>query len=150
MLSVGQLRVRLVLDHALRERTTSLAVWMAACLVICTVAGVTGAIATPWVPQVASGVAFLLGMMLWIFSIRSAREIVRDYRDRLLLSGDVFFTALRGDYEEGLRLFFREYAQGLESVKQSVFRYEAAVQPLLQRWNERFLEIKAIEQEMAE
>ena len=150
MLSVGQLRVRLVLDHALRERTTSLAVWMAACFFMCTIAGVTGALGTPWVPQVASGVTFLLGMMLWIFSIRSAREIVRDYRDRLLLSGDVFFAALRGDYEEGLRLFFREYAQGLESVKQSVFRHESAVQPLLQRWNERFLEIKTIEQEMAE
>lgn len=83
-----------------------------------------------------------------MYAVRTAREMVDDYRDRLLRSGDVFFSALRGDYEEGLRLFFREYAQGLQSVRVSLVQRENALQPYLQRWNELFLKIKAIEQEM--
>jgi hypothetical protein len=45
-------------------------------------------------------------------------------------------------------LFFREYAQGLESVRVSLARRENGLQPDLQRWNDLFLKIKAIEQEM--
>jgi hypothetical protein len=148
--NVGQLRVRGVLDAILRERNASLSVWIGLCSVMLIIAGVTGALWIPWVPQVASAVAFVLFVFLAVFCVRSAREIVSDYRNRLLLSADVFFTALRGDYEEGLRMFFRQYAQGLESVRKTLVQRGATVQPLLQRWNELFLEIKAVEQEMAE
>lgn len=149
-LNVGQLRVRGALDNALRERNASLSTWMGLCCLMLMIAGVTGGLAIAWVPEVSLALVLLLFVLLTIFCVRSAREIVSDYRSRLLLSSEVFFTALRGDYEDGLSLFFRHYAQGLESLRKALAQRGSSFQPLMQRWNDRFLDIKAIEQEMAD
>lgn len=148
-LSIGQLRVRGVLGGALRQRNEGLSMWMMLFLVAVIGAGICGGLFLPWLPLLLSGLALFFWICLSVFAVRSAREMVFDYRDRLLRSGEVFFAALRGDYEEGLRLFFREYAQGLQSVRVSLVQRENALQPYLQRWNELFLKIKAIEQEMS-
>jgi len=148
-LSIGQLRVRGVLGGALRQRNEGLSMWMMLFLVAVIGAGICGGLFLPWLPLLLSGLALFFWICLSVFAVRSAREMVYDYRDRLLRSGEVFFAALRGDYEEGLRLFFREYAQGLQSVRVSLVQRENALQPYLQRWNELFLKIKAIEQEMS-
>lgn len=147
-LSIGQLRVRGVLGGSLRLRNEGLSMWMILFLLTVIAAGICGGLFLPWLPLVLSGLAFFFWICLSVYAVRTAREMVDDYRDRLLRSGDVFFSALRGDYEEGLRLFFREYAQGLQSVRVSLVQRENALQPYLQRWNELFLKIKAIEQEM--
>lgn len=149
-LNVGQLRVRGALDHSLRKRNSSLSAWMGLCSVLLITAGVTGGLAIGWVPQIFVGLAFFVLVLLVLFCVSSAREIVSEYRSRLLLSADVFIAALRGDYEEGLSLFFRQYAQSLESVRKALAQRGSSFHPLMQRWNERFLEIKAIEQEMAD
>jgi len=148
-LSIGQLRVRGVLGGALRQRNEGLSMWMMLFLVAIIGAGICGGLFLPWLPLLLSGLALFFWICLSVFAVRSAREMVDDYRDRLLRSGEVFFAALRGDYEEGLRLFFREYAQGLQSVRVSLVQRENALQPYLQRWNELFLKIKAMEQEMS-
>ena len=74
--------------------------------------------------------------------------MVEDYRERLLRGADQFLFSLRGDYEEGLRTYFREYAQGLQGIRESLSQRESALHPYSQRWNDLFLKIKAIEQEM--
>jgi ABC-type multidrug transport system fused ATPase/permease subunit len=148
--AVSQLRLRMNLDHAIRERNGSLAVWMGMGGVVWSIAGIVGAFAIPWLPQIASVIASLLWLLAILFSIRSARTIVGEYRNRLNLSADLYFTALRSEYQEGLRLFFRQYSIGLEGVKQSVSQRSASAHTWAQRWRECFLVIKTIEQEMSE
>lgn len=146
--SIGQLRVRGVLGGSLRQRSQVLSMWMILFLLAVIGAGICGGLFLPWLPWIFTGLALFFWICLSVYAVRSAREMVDDYRDRLLRSGEVFFAALRGDYEEGVRLFFREYAQGLQSVRVSLVQRENALQPYLQRWNDLFLKVKAIEQEM--
>jgi hypothetical protein len=80
--------------------------------------------------------------------MQSGKEIVSEYRERLLNSGDTFVSALRGQYEEGLRLFFQDYALGLEAVRKHLAKQKQQLAPRLERWNGLFLGLKAIEQEL--
>ena len=78
----------------------------------------------------------------------SRREIVRTFRERLLDTCGSFANALRGDYEEGLRVLFQDYAGCLKDVRRHVANGKLALEPQLQRWNTLFLSLKAIEQEL--
>lgn len=148
MRCVRQLRVRGALVDALRQRNAGLSVWMTLMLLCLIVAGLAGGFYVPWVPWIAASLAGIFSIGLTILALRTAREMVEDYRERLLRSGDQFLASLRGDYEEGLRSFFREYAQGLQGIRKSLSQRESALLPYSQRWNDLFLKIKAIEQEM--
>jgi hypothetical protein len=112
-------------------------------------AGTCGIIGIPLVPLILLMLALLCSGVLVLLTLQSGREIVHDYRDRLINSGESFASALRGDYEEGLRLFFRDYANGLEMVRKHLVTQKTALQPRLQRWNGLFLALKAIEQDIS-
>jgi hypothetical protein len=146
--SVGQLRVRGLLFDALRQRHAGFAMWMAMILVSLIVAGLAGGMYVPWIPIIASAVAGCFAVGLVMLSVRTARDMVDDYRGSLQRGADPFLSSLRGDYEEGLRGFFREYAHSLQRIRQALARRENALQPYSQRWNELFLKIKATEQDM--
>lgn len=146
--SVGQLRVRGVLVDALRQRNAGLSMWMTLMLLSLMVAGIAGGFYVPWIPLIAASLAGLFSICLSILAMRTARDMVEDYRERLLRGADQFLFSLRGDYEEGLRTYFREYAQGLQGIRESLSQRESALHPYSQRWNDLFLKIKAIEQEM--
>ena len=146
---IGNLRIRGVLDLALRQRNASLRLVMILSLLLLIAAGTCGVIGIPWVPLILLSTALLCAGVLVVLTIHSGREIVHDYRDRLFNSGDNFASALRADYEEGLRLFFRDYANGLEMVRKYLVTKKTAMQPRLQRWNGLFLALKAIEQEIS-
>ena len=55
---------------------------------------------------------------------------------------------LHADYEEALRAVFRDYAAALDHVRTHLAREKLAVEPLQRRWQELFLTLKAIEQEL--
>ena len=148
MRSVGQLRVRGVLVDALRQRNAGLSMWMTLMLLSLMVAGIAGGFYLPWIPLIAASLAGFFSICLTSLAMRTARDMVEDYRERLLRGADQFLSSLRGDYEEGLRAFFREYAQGLHGIRESLSQRESALQPYSQRWNDLFLKIKAIEHEM--
>ena len=146
--SIGNLRVRGVLDLALRQRDGSLRGLMVLTILLLIGMGVCGALAVPWAPLILLALAMGSGGFLCWVTVQSGREIVSEYRDRLLNSSDVFSASLRHDYEEGLRLFFRDYALGLEEVRKHLVSEKLSLQPRLQRWNRLFLALKAIEQEI--
>ncbi len=148
MRSVGQLRVRGLLIDALRQRNAGLSMWMTLMLLSLIVAGIAGGLYLPWIPMIALCIAGFFSMGLTILAMRTAKDMVDEYRERLLRGADQFLSSLRGDYEEGLTCFFREYAQGLHGIRESLSHRESALEPYSQRWNDLFLEIKAIEQEM--
>lgn len=147
--SIGNLRVRGVLDLALRQRNATLRTFMAMALVLMIAGGVCGALGVPWAPLILISLSLLCVVFLLIMTVQTGKEIVSEYRERLLNSSETFASALRGDYEEGIRLFFRDYAHGLEMVRKHLVVQKLALQPRLQRWNGLFLALKAIEQEIS-
>jgi small GTP-binding protein len=146
---IGNLRVRGALDLALRQRNASLRLLMTLSLLLFIAAGISGIIGILWVPLILLLLALICAGILILSTMQSGKEIVHEYRDRLFNSGEKFAAALRGDYEEGLRLFFRDYAHGLEMVRKHLVTQKTALQPRLQRWNGLFLALKAIEQEIS-
>lgn len=145
---IGNLKVRHGLDVALRQRNISLKAFAAMTLLSLTGAGVTGFLNVPWVPWGCVGIALInIGIFL-AYALLSQREIVQAFQERLLDACGTFANALRGDYEEALRVFFQDYAGCLEEVRRHVANDKLALEPRLQRWNALFLSLKAIEQDL--
>jgi hypothetical protein len=55
---------------------------------------------------------------------------------------------LSSEYREGVRDYFKEYAVLFEKVRRELLKTKAEIKPRQEEWNELFLELKAIEQEL--
>lgn len=145
---IGNLKVRHGLDVALRHRNTALRTLIAAALLGLSTAGICGFFSIPWAPWICVFGALSATGIALVYALLSRREIVRAFRERLLDACGSFANALRGDYEEALRLLFQDYAGCLKEVRRHVANEKLELEPRLQRWNELFLALKAIEQEL--
>lgn len=145
---IGNLKVRNQLDKELRRRNIALKSFIFMTLVL-TIAGATcGALGVPWVPLILCGLAllFLAGGVLTAWTTRKA--IARDFQQRLLDTCGAFASTLHSDYEEALRVVFRDYATSLTNVRTHLAKEKLSIEPRLKRWQELFLTLKAIEQEL--
>jgi hypothetical protein len=102
----------------------------------------------PWAPAILCGFAalFLTGGILTAWVTRKA--IAREFQTRLLDTCGAFASTLHTDYEEALRLVFRDYSASLSNVRTHLAREKLAIEPRLRRWQELFLTLKAIEQDL--
>ena len=145
---IGNLQVRNQLDKELRRRNIALKSFIFMTLVL-TIAGATsGALGVPWLPLILCGLAglFLTGGVFTAWATR--KTISRDFQQRLLDTCGAFASTLHSDYEEALRVVFRDYAATLNNVRTHLAREKLAIEPRLKRWQELFLTLKAIEQEL--
>jgi hypothetical protein len=117
-------------------------------LALTTVGAVCGALGVPWFPIILCGMAalFLTGCALAAWATRA--PITRDFQQRLLDTCGTFASTLHSDYEEALRIVFQDYAAGLGNVRNHLVREKLAIEPRLRRWQELFLTLKAIEQDL--
>ena len=145
---IGGLKGRHALEVALRQRRTPLKTLVAFALLALTTAGVTGTLDIPFAPWAALGLAGVCGILFALGSLLSRREIVDDFRERLLDACGGFASGLRGDYEEALRVFFQDYTACLGEVKRHLARQKLVLEPRMQRWNGLFLALKAVEQDL--
>ncbi len=146
--AISNLRLRGTLDMALRSRSSGMNLRASLTLVLITCAGLSGGMGWNWV---AFGLLFSAAVscvFLVHLAIQIRGEIVDEFGNRLLHQSASFVSAIRGDYEDGLRMFFRDYSHGLESIRKHLVIQNAATKPLMKEWNERFLELKAMEQEI--
>jgi len=145
---IGSLKVRSRLDKDLRARNTALRSFVVMTLILTIAGAVCGALGVPWLPAVSCGLAalFLAGgaVVAWI----TRRTITRDFRQRLLDTCGAFASTLHGDYEDALRAVFHDYAASLGGPRDHIARGKLAIEPRLKRWQDLFLTLKAIEQEM--
>jgi DNA-binding GntR family transcriptional regulator len=145
---IGNLRVRTRLDKELRRRNTALCSFVIMTLVLTTVGAACGALDLPWLPIIFCGLAalFLSGGVLvaWI----TRRTITRDFRQHLLDTCGAFASTLHSDYVEALRTVFRDYISALGNLRNHLAREKLAIEPRQRRWQELFLTLKAIEQEL--
>ena len=104
--------------------------------------------AVPWLPAILCGLAalFLTGGVITAWVTR--KPITRDFQHRLLDTCGTFASTLHADYEEALRIVFHDYASSLANVRTHLAREKLAIEPRLRRWQELFLTLKAIEQEL--
>lgn len=145
---IGNLKVRNQLDKELRRRNIALKSFVFMTLVL-TIAGATcGALGIPWAPAILCGIAalFLCGGILTAWITR--KSITREFQIRLLDTCGAFASTLHTDYEEALRIVFRDYAATLSNVRTHLAREKLAIEPRLRRWQTLFLTLKAIEQEL--
>ncbi len=145
---IGNLKVRNQLDKDLRRRNIALKSFIVTTLLL-TIAGATcGALAIPWAPVILCSLAFLFlaGAVSTAWITRNA--ITRDFQQRLLDTCGAFASTLHSDYEEALRVVFRDYASSLNRIRTHLAREKLAIEPRLKRWQELFLTLKAIEQEL--
>lgn len=145
---IGDLKVRNQLDKELRRRNIALKSSISTTLVLTSAGATCGALAVPWAPGILLGLAtfFLTGGILTAWVTR--KSITGDFQSRVLDTCGTFASTLHTDYEDALRLVFRDYASALTSVRTHLAREKLAIEPRLRRWQELFLTLKAIEQDL--
>ncbi len=145
---IGNLKVRNQLDKDLRRRNLALKSFLVSTLLLTIAGAVSGALGVPWLPLILCGLAllFLSGGTLTAWITRKA--VTREFRHRLLDTCGAFASTLHSDYEEALRVVFRDYTASLNNVRTHLAREKLAIEPRLKRWQELFLTLKAIEQEL--
>jgi hypothetical protein len=145
---IGDLRIRSLLDKDLRKRNLALRSFTVTALLLTTAGATCGALGIPWLPAVICGLAavFLTGGIIVAWITRST--ITRDFRQRLLDTCGAFANTLHSDYEEALRDVFRDYSTALAFLHQRLASENSAIEPRQRRWQELFLTLKAIEQDL--
>ena len=145
---IGNLKVRNQLDKEIRRRNVALKSFTFMMLLLTTAGATCGALAVPWAPAILCGLAgvFLTGGVLTAWITR--KSITAEFQKRLLDTCGGFASTLRADYEEALRVVFQDYASSLTAVRAHLAREKFAIEPRLKRWQELFLTLKAIEQDL--
>jgi len=145
---IGNLKVRHGLDVALRHRNAALKALVAIALLGLSAGGICGYLSLSRSAWICIGGSLIVATFALVYALLSRREIVRTFRERLLDTCGSFATALRGEYEEDLRVLFQDYAGCLKDVRRHVANGKLALEPQFQRWNTLFLSLKTIEQEL--
>jgi GTPase Era involved in 16S rRNA processing len=145
---IGNLKVRNQLDKELRRRNLALKSFLVTTLALTTVGASCGALDMPWPAVSLCGLAALFLMSGVVVAWVTRKAITAEFQKRLLNTCGGFASTLRADYEEALRVVFQDYATSLTAVRTHLVREKQAIQPRLKRWQELFLTLKAIEQEL--
>jgi hypothetical protein len=145
---IGNLKVRNQLDKDLRRRNLALKSFAFMTLLLTTAGATCGALGIRWLPLVFCSLAalFLTGGLLTAWLTR--RPIIAEFQKHLLDTCGGFATTLRSDYEEALRIVLRDYASSLNAVRTHLVNEKKAIEPRLKRWQDLFLTLKAIEQDL--
>ncbi len=145
---IGDLKVRNQLEKDLRRRNVALKSFTFMTLLLTTAGATCGALGVPWAPAILCALAmmFLLGGSL--AAIITRKSITADFQKRLLDTCGGFASTLRSDYEEALRIVFQDYASSLTAVRTHLAKEKHAIEPRLKRWQDLFLTLKAIEQDL--
>jgi GTPase Era involved in 16S rRNA processing len=148
--ATNHLRLRGTLDAALRVHHHSMRVILGLTLFFTTIAGVCGGLHLDFPAIIFLAIACGLFCYLGSLMIRNRNEIVQEFGSRLASHRDSFVDSMRGDYEEGMRLFYKDYNHCLDSVRSHLVRKKQALQPQIKKWNDLFLALKALEQDLIE
>ena len=146
--AVTQLKIRGTIDLTIDSRRIVLRRYTTLFLILYTIAGILGGfgIATwPWVfIMMATGV---LGLAA-IYSKLSRKALCRDFMEGFKDLRHTFADSLESDYKDGVRGFYLEYGGLFEIVRRRIADQKLLLEPRKERWNDLFLELKAVDQEL--
>ncbi|MGD1977850.1 MAG: 50S ribosome-binding GTPase [Akkermansiaceae bacterium] len=146
--SVAHLKLRSTLDLRMEERRKALRRYLSVVLLAMTAAGLLGGFGLRMWAGAGLGLAFLGLVMAWFYVKRSRRQLCRDFMERIEDLRQPFADSLAEDYKDGVREFYLEYGGLFEIVRRRIANQKTLLEPRMKRWNNLFLEIKAIEQEL--
>ncbi len=95
--------------------------------------------------MIASLLVFFLGMLQ---TRKSSYELVQWLQEKALNCRRSFVDELSSEYQEGVRGFFVEYATMFEGIRRHVAELKMKLKPQLDLWDDYFLELNAIDQEL--
>jgi GTPase SAR1 family protein len=146
--AIGNLHVRKDLERELRHRNMAIKSFSASALIFLSIGAANGVMDTHILPWIFCTVAllFLIGGM--VISIITKSRISHDFRITLLETCGAFAEALRSDYEDAIRSFFQEYTSCLGSIRTHLAKEERSNGPKQNRWQNLFLTLKSIEQDL--
>lgn len=145
---VTLLKVRGTLEHQMEERRAILRRHMAGILILLSSAGLLGGMGIhPW-PWVLISMACVLLLIAAGFAVRSRKNLCRDFHERIEDLQPLFSDSLADDYQDGVREFYLEYGGLFALVRRRIADQKQLLKPRLKRWNDLFLELKAVEQEI--
>ena len=145
---IGNLKVRNQLGKELLRRNVALKSFTFMTLLLLAAGGACGALALPWAPLVLCGLALVFGLAGLLIGRLTRKSLIAAFHARLLDTCGSYASTLRADYEEALRIVFQDYAASLGPIRRHLAGETRALAPRLRRWNELFLTLKAIEQEL--
>ncbi|MEN8694185.1 MAG: dynamin family protein [Akkermansiaceae bacterium] len=146
--AVANLKLRGSMDLQMEIRRSILRRYFSGSLCSVITAGVLGALGFhPW-PFVALGVALLFLAGAAIYAHKSKVVLCRNFAEKVESCRDPFADALSNEYKDGIREFYLEYGGLFENVRRHIAEHKLSLNPRLERWNDLFLELKAIEQEI--
>jgi GTPase SAR1 family protein len=146
--AVAHLKLRGTLDMQMENRRAVLRRYMVAVLCALISAGVLGGLNLhPW-PWIAVTIALLLLGAAAVYATKSRNALCQDFTERIEDLRQPFADSLADDYKDGVREFYVEYGGLFEIVRRRIADQKLLLKPQLERWNDLFLELKAIEQEI--
>lgn len=146
--AVTHLKLRGTLDMQMESRRAVLRRYMVAVLCSLIAAGVFGGLVLhPW-PWVGVTIAILFLAAAGVYATKSRNALCKDFIERVEDLRQPFSDSLADDYKEGVREFYVEYGGLFEIVRRRIASQKLLLKPQLERWNDLFLELKAIEQEI--
>jgi hypothetical protein len=146
--SVVKLKLRGLLEMQLDSRRSVLQRFVVGTLVSLSIGGALGAAGLHPYSWLAMSFAIVLGTLGVVQAQWSGAELVKWFGERIQRSQETFADMLSSEYREGVRDYFKEYAVLFEKVRRELLKSKAEIKPRQEEWNELFLELKAIEQEL--
>lgn len=145
---IGNLKVRNQLGKDLRRRNDALKAFTFVALLLLCGGATCGALALAWAPLVLCGLSlvfFISGLLIgWL----TRKSLVTDFQKRLLDTCGSYARTLQTNYEEALRIVFQDYADSLAVIRRHLASQKQELNPRQKCWEELFLTLKAIEQEL--
>ena len=145
---IGNLNVRHQLGKDLLRRNVALKSFTFTTLWLLTAGATCGAWALPWGAAVFCGLSAVFGIAGLLIARLTRRSLIAEFHERLLDTCGAYASTLRADYEEALRIVFQDYADSLAAIRRHLASEKRALEPRQRRWNELFLTLKAIEQDL--
>ena len=146
---IGNLKVRNQLGNDLARRNLSLKSFAFVTLLLVAVAGTCGALGWAMIPPWVLGLAAGFALAGWVIALLTRRMVVTGFQARLLDTCDEFAGTLRADYEEALWIAFQGYSETLGAIRRHLVVAKGSLEPRQKRWNELFLTLKALEQDLS-
>ncbi|KAB2640320.1 MAG: hypothetical protein DVB26_06015 [Verrucomicrobia bacterium] len=145
---IGNLNVRHQLSKDLLRRNVALKSFSFMTLLLLACGATCGAFALPWAPAALCSMSAAFCMAGLCIGWLTRKSLIADFRARLLDTCGSYASTLRADYEEALRIIFQDYADSLGAIRRHLAGEKRSLEPRQRRWNEVFLTLKAVEQDL--
>jgi len=146
--AVAQLKIRNILELQMERRRTVLRRLMNVILILLSAAGITGGLELATWPFALLGVAAGVTLLAITYSTFSRQRICEEFQEQIKDLQQVFSESLEDDYRDGVHEFYIEYGGLFAIVRRRIASQRHLLKPRLKRWNDLFLELKAVGQEI--